>query len=47
MNATAQKLGLSNTYFTNPHGLANRLNRSTAYDVAKLCYYAMKLPLFA
>lgn len=47
MNETARKLGLSNTYFTNPHGLANRLNRSTAYDMAKLSFWAMKIPLFS
>ena len=45
MNKAAQKLGLSNTYFTNPHGLPHRLNKSTSYDIGKLCFHALKIPL--
>ncbi|MDR2008610.1 MAG: D-alanyl-D-alanine carboxypeptidase [Alphaproteobacteria bacterium] len=36
MNAKAQELGLSGTHFANPHGLTDKNNYSTAYDLAKL-----------
>ena len=36
MNEFAKKLDLKNTYFANPHGLPNRANLSTAYDIFKL-----------
>jgi D-alanyl-D-alanine carboxypeptidase len=42
MNEQAKKLGLGETTFANPHGLANKLNKSTALDVAKLCAEALK-----
>lgn len=34
------------TRFGNPHGLPNKLSRSTAYDVAKLCILCMKNETF-
>ena len=36
MNTYANKLNLENTNFANPHGLPNRANLSTAYDMFKL-----------
>ena len=36
MNKYAKKLNLENTNFTKPHGLPNRSNLSTAYDILNL-----------
>ena len=36
MNYYANKLNLENTNFANPHGLPNRANLSTAFDIFKL-----------
>ena len=36
MNSTATEFELTDTSFANPHGLNNRANRSTAYDICKL-----------
>jgi len=36
MNNYAKKLNLENTNFANPHGLPNKTNLSTAYDIFKL-----------
>tara|TARA_A100001035_G_scaffold267175_1_gene250900 strand:+ start:688 stop:1752 length:1065 start_codon:yes stop_codon:yes gene_type:complete len=36
MNNYAKKLNLENTNFANPHGLPNRANLSSAYDIFKL-----------
>jgi len=47
MNMMASKLNLKKTNFTNPHGLADRSNRSTAFDLAMLSAHAIKNPLFA
>jgi len=46
MNVNAKLLGLLNTHFANPHGLANTNNKSTAEDIAKLASVAMKNPKF-
>lgn len=44
MNNKASEIGMKNTTFNNPHGLdANKGNYSTAYDMALLTSYAMKL----
>mmetsp|Transcript_22379 Transcript_22379/g.15944 ORF Transcript_22379/g.15944 Transcript_22379/m.15944 type:complete len:177 (-) Transcript_22379:274-804(-) len=43
MNDNAAKLGLINTSFDSPHGLANMYNLSTAQDMCKLAMYCMKL----
>jgi D-alanyl-D-alanine carboxypeptidase len=37
MNKNAKKLGMSNTNFDSPHGLPNKNNKSTSYDMTKLC----------
>ena len=46
MNSTAKRLNMQDTRFCNPHGLADKGNRSTASDLCRLAYMAMKLPLF-
>ena len=47
MNENAKAIGLKDTHFSNPHGLADDFNRSTAFDVAILSHKCMKLPVFA
>lgn len=48
MNAEAQRLGLHDTHFTNPHGAFDDSNHySSAADLAILSRYAMNIPLFA
>ena len=42
MNRNAAKLGLKSTFYDSPHGLNNPLNKSTAFDVAKLGAECMK-----
>lgn len=42
MNKKAVELGLSDTHFTNPHGLDNEAHYTTAADLAKLTAHAMK-----
>ena len=37
---------LINSQFSNPHGLADKANRSTAADISKLAFHALKNPLF-
>lgn len=34
MNSLSELIGLTNSSFTNPHGLMNKLNQSTALDIA-------------
>ena len=47
MNRKAQKLGMHNTTFSNPHGLDEvTQNYSTAYDMALLSSYANKNPFY-
>src|SRR5699024_8872201 len=46
MNEKARWLGMTNTNFTNPHGLNNDDHYSTAYDMAVLMRYAMDNPEF-
>ncbi len=49
MNALARKIGMTDTRFTNAHGLDNLekiLPYSTAGDMAKLAAYAMNRPAF-
>jgi len=42
MNAKAAKMNMYDTRFSNPHGLQNAMNYSSAYDIAKLSVYAFK-----
>ncbi len=44
MNAKAKELGLTNTNFTNCHGLHDEQNYTSAYDMAVLACYALKYP---
>lgn len=36
MNRLAEKFNMVDTYFTNPHGLMQKKNKSSAYDVGLL-----------
>lgn len=47
MNEKAAELGCTGTHFTNPHGLHDPENYTTARDMAKICKYAMDNPTFA
>jgi D-alanyl-D-alanine carboxypeptidase len=42
MNHMAERLGLALTRFSNPHGLQNAMNISTAKDILSLSVYASK-----
>ncbi len=46
MNREAEELGMKNTSFSNPHGLDDEGNYSTARDLAVLTVQAMKHPVF-
>ena len=46
MNARAEALGLTDTHFTNPHGLADKEHYTTAAELARITAEAMKNPLF-
>ena len=41
MNALMERLGLTSTTFTDPHGLGGPNHRTTAYDLAMLARYGM------
>ena len=47
MNAKAAELGLTDTHFTNPHGLDDPEHYTTALDLARLTAYALDNPVFA
>ena len=47
MNANAARLKLSNTRYANPHGLPNKSNKSSAFDVCRLARQAYRYPLIA
>lgn len=47
MNETANRIGMKNSSFKNPNGLPADGHVSTAYDMALLAAYAMKIPEFA
>ncbi|MGM9632120.1 MAG: D-alanyl-D-alanine carboxypeptidase family protein [Eubacteriales bacterium] len=47
MNEKSARLGLSDTHFTNPHGLYDEEHYSTAHDLARLMAYCMKNETFA
>ena len=46
MNKHAFALGMYDTFYDSPHGLSNKRNFSTAYDVCKLAQECMKIPVF-
>lgn len=45
MNKKAEELGCKNTHFVNPNGIHNKNHTSTAYDLALMGQYAMKMRL--
>jgi len=45
MNKLALKFGLRNTSFTNPHGLSEKGNKSTVFDLGKIGFQAIGMPL--
>lgn len=47
MNEKAAELGLTDTHFTNPHGLDDDAHFTTALDLARLAAYALENPAFA
>ncbi len=47
MNETAQRIGMTCSHFTNPHGLDDEEHYTTAADMAKLAVYALKNGDFA
>ena len=47
MNATAEKVGATDSHFVNPHGLEQEGHYSTAKDLAYITAYALKNPVFA
>lgn len=46
MNKTAERIGLTESHFTNPHGLDDENHYTTAADLAKLAAYAMQNEAF-
>jgi len=46
MNQKAEQLGLTDTHFTNPHGLHSDEHYTTARDLAVLAAYALENPVF-
>lgn len=46
MNLTAERLGMAQSHFANPHGLDHEQNYSTARDLARLSAYAMENTTF-
>ena len=46
MNMLSKQFGLNNTKYANPHGLNNKHNLSSAYDVALLSQIGLKDPIF-
>lgn len=47
MNQKAAELGLENTHFVTPHGLDQPQHYTTAYELAKLTDYALKIEKFS
>lgn len=47
MNQTAKKIGCKNTNFENPSGLDGKNHYTTAYDLALITSYGLKIPAFA
>lgn len=46
MNVTAENLGATNSHFVNPSGWHDNEHYTTASDLAKIAYNAMKIPKF-
>lgn len=46
MNHEAIKLHMKNSSFSNPHGLSDKANKSSANDMLRLAMAALKYDLF-
>lgn len=46
MNERAEKIGLTDTHFTNPHGLDDEEHYTTARELARIAAVAMESPIF-
>lgn len=46
MNEKAKEMGLTNSHFVVPHGLDNEGHYTTAYELAKMADYALKIDKF-
>jgi len=46
MNRQAERLGMKETHYENPHGLSAKGHQTSARDLVKLAYAAMQNPLF-
>lgn len=46
MNKKAKEMGLTNSHFIVPHGLDNEGHYTTAYELAKIADYALKIDKF-
>ncbi|MGI6128817.1 MAG: D-alanyl-D-alanine carboxypeptidase family protein [bacterium] len=44
MNSRAKELGMDNTNFVNPHGMPDPDHYTSAYDIALMCFEAVKYP---
>ncbi len=47
MNDFADRLGLKNTWFDNPHGLHSKDHYTSSHDLARITAYSLKNPTFA
>lgn len=47
MNTKAEELELKTTHFVTPHGLDEEEHYTTAYELAKIADYALKIDKFA
>lgn len=47
MNDTAARIGVKDTHFQNPNGLDDPQHYTTAYDLAQITRYGMRVPEFA
>lgn len=47
MNEKAEEIGCENTHFTNPTGVDDEDQYTTARDMVKICRYALGTPLFS
>lgn len=46
MNQKALQLGLKNSHFVTPHGLDQKEHYTTAFELARMADYALKIPKF-
>ena len=46
VNTYLRSIGCTKTFFSNPHGLHDSRHLTTAYDLSRMAYVAMKYPFF-